>query len=236
MKISEYIKKYRKDNNLSQTDLARKLFVTKQTISKWENDKGLPDIALYPTLSEMLNVSIDELMGKDVIIKEEPKKSTKKLKIIIPSVITGIIIILILACIITIQGIKNFEKNKYIKETEHYLNVNLPKVKVFVYNDFENWNTVNFSQYPQDMYYFIFQDGFFELDSSFKESLDEDITKYFPSVAKEYLYKCDCFKLIDKDTLEVNPTPNPFDDKYSRYVLYCIQKDTKRLIVINFEI
>ena len=59
MKLSEYIKNYRKTNNLTQTDLASKLYVSKQAISKWENDVCLPDVSLYPILSEMLNVSIE---------------------------------------------------------------------------------------------------------------------------------------------------------------------------------
>lgn len=39
MKFSQYIKDYRKKNNLTQQELANKLYVTKQAISKWENDK-----------------------------------------------------------------------------------------------------------------------------------------------------------------------------------------------------
>ena len=47
MKFSQYIKNYRKKNNLTQQELANKLYVTKQAISKWENDKGIPDVSLY---------------------------------------------------------------------------------------------------------------------------------------------------------------------------------------------
>ena len=63
MKLSEILKEYRNNNNLTQTDLASKLFVSKQAISKWENDKGYPDLSLYPVLAEITGLSIDELMG-----------------------------------------------------------------------------------------------------------------------------------------------------------------------------
>ena len=63
MKLSDYIKQYRKENNLSQTAFAKQLFVSKQAVSKWENDKALPDVTMYPVLSELLQVSVDELMG-----------------------------------------------------------------------------------------------------------------------------------------------------------------------------
>ena len=96
MKISEYIKEYRKINNISQTEFAQKLFVSKQTVSKWENDKGLPDISLYPELAKILNVSIDELMGKELENNNEEKqvvkmtkKNNKKYLFIIPIVIVA---------------------------------------------------------------------------------------------------------------------------------------------------
>ena len=75
MKISEYLKQYRKNNNLTQQDLADKLFVSKQAISKWENDRGLPDINTYPLISEVLGVTIDELMGV------EPTKEKEEVKL-----------------------------------------------------------------------------------------------------------------------------------------------------------
>lgn len=96
MKISEYIKEYRKINNISQTEFAQKLFVSKQTVSKWENDKGLPDISLYPELAKILNVSIDELMGKELENNNEEKqvvkitkKNNKKYLFIIPIAIVA---------------------------------------------------------------------------------------------------------------------------------------------------
>ena len=44
MKLADYLKQYRKENNLTQQELADKLFVSKQAVSKWETERGLPDI------------------------------------------------------------------------------------------------------------------------------------------------------------------------------------------------
>lgn len=67
MKLSEQIKKYRKENNLTQEQFASKLFVSKQAVSKWETNRSYPDINLLPQIAEMLNISIDELIGKKIL-------------------------------------------------------------------------------------------------------------------------------------------------------------------------
>jgi transcriptional regulator with XRE-family HTH domain len=61
-KIANFIKKIRKDNNLTQQDLADKYGVTYQAVSKWENGKNLPDIMLLKEICKDYNVSIDELL------------------------------------------------------------------------------------------------------------------------------------------------------------------------------
>ena len=48
MKISELLKTYRKTNSLTQSDIARQLFVSKQAVSRWENDLSLPDSCGQP--------------------------------------------------------------------------------------------------------------------------------------------------------------------------------------------
>ena len=63
--LSEKIKKYRLDNNLTQLDLANKLFVSRNAVSKWERDEGYPNIDTLKDLAKLMNVSIDELLGQD---------------------------------------------------------------------------------------------------------------------------------------------------------------------------
>lgn len=68
--LGKRIASFRKENNLTQEQLAEMLNVTPQAVSKWENDIACPDISLLPELAKTFNVSIDELL----IGKKEEKK------------------------------------------------------------------------------------------------------------------------------------------------------------------
>ena len=63
--LSEKIKKYRADNDLTQEEFAAKLFVTRNAVSKWENDNGYPNIDTLKDIAKLLNITIDELLGED---------------------------------------------------------------------------------------------------------------------------------------------------------------------------
>ncbi|MBQ8568363.1 MAG: helix-turn-helix transcriptional regulator [Oscillospiraceae bacterium] len=72
MELSGQIKKYRTALKLSQEQLAEKVYVTRQTISNWENDKSYPDIHSLILLSNVFDISLDELIkGDKEIMKEE---------------------------------------------------------------------------------------------------------------------------------------------------------------------
>lgn len=75
MEIGKQIKKYRTDRKLSQEALAERIFVSRQTISNWENDKNYPDMKSLLLLSSLFNVSLDILVKGDL---EEMKKEIKK--------------------------------------------------------------------------------------------------------------------------------------------------------------
>lgn len=62
--------------NLSQEELAEKIYVTRQTVSNWENEKSYPDIHSLLLLSTLFNISLDQLIKGDIdIMKKEIKKS-----------------------------------------------------------------------------------------------------------------------------------------------------------------
>ena len=75
MKLGAQIKKYRMEFSLSQEELAEKLFVSRQSISNWENDKTYPDIKSLLLLGEVFSVSLDELVKGDM---EDMKKEINK--------------------------------------------------------------------------------------------------------------------------------------------------------------
>ena len=62
--LSEKIKELRLARGLSQVELAKKLSVTKQTVSNWENDNILPSIDMLTKLADYFNVSCDINLGR----------------------------------------------------------------------------------------------------------------------------------------------------------------------------
>ena len=79
MELNIQIKKYRTDMKLSQEELAEKVYVTRQTISNWENGKSYPDIHSLLLLGSVFNVSLDQLIKGDIeIMKDEIKEDDIK--------------------------------------------------------------------------------------------------------------------------------------------------------------
>lgn len=79
MTFGEKILKIRQDNNLSQEEMAELLDVSRQTISKWESDKGFPETKRLIFISKHFHVSLDELMLDDEM-REEPRPEKISLK------------------------------------------------------------------------------------------------------------------------------------------------------------
>ena len=70
-KIGKFILELRKENGMTQQQLAYKIGVTDRAISKWENGRGLPDLSLMKPLCEELGISINELISGEKIDKKE---------------------------------------------------------------------------------------------------------------------------------------------------------------------
>ena len=88
-KLGNIIKDIRKNNNLTQKELADKLNVTYQAVSKWENGKNLPDLAILKKISEEFNIDISFLL-------DTKTKNNKFIKRIIPLIVFIIIVIIII--------------------------------------------------------------------------------------------------------------------------------------------
>ena len=107
-KVGKFIKKLRKDNNLTQQKLADKYGVTYQAVSKWENGINLPDVTLIRQMSKDFNISIEDILDGNLITK---KKNRNK-NILIGSILLIAIIALIIGTIIIV---KNINDNKTFK-------------------------------------------------------------------------------------------------------------------------
>ena len=75
MNFSENLKRLRKENNLSQEELAEKLKVSRQSVSKWESNTAYPEMDKIIQISNMFNVGIDELLNKDIREVQDEKQN-----------------------------------------------------------------------------------------------------------------------------------------------------------------
>ena len=81
MEFNEKLQKLRTNENLTQEELAEKLYVSRAAISKWESGRGYPSIDSLKSLAKYFHVTIDELIGTDEIIdiaQQDIKESNKK--------------------------------------------------------------------------------------------------------------------------------------------------------------
>ncbi len=80
IEIGNYIKKLRKEKKYTQKQLAEKLNVSFQAVSKWETGETLPDTSLLLTLANELNTSVERLLnGGKIIMKENTLISVKNI-------------------------------------------------------------------------------------------------------------------------------------------------------------
>ena len=109
MELGKQVYELRKKANLSQEQLAEKVGVSRQTISKWELGETAPDIKQAQVLSQVFSVSLDELTGndtKEVIYKKV--SNTEKLAGLIIKVIKIWGIIILTCLIVAVVGIVLF--------------------------------------------------------------------------------------------------------------------------------
>lgn len=139
-KIGQLISNLRKKNNLTQQAFANQLGVTYQAVSKWENGKSIPDIAILQEISRQFNISIDELlMG-------EKKQKNNIIKVLIILFITLIVII----GIIVLVNKDDFEfRGLYTNHDEFSINgvMAFTKDKSSIYISNINYNKKDNSEY-----------------------------------------------------------------------------------------
>ena len=102
MELGKRLKEYRIKAQMTQDELADKLYVSRQTISSWENDKSYPDIHSLLMMSNLFDVSLDILIKGDIEIMKEKVEETKIKSFQRDSNIFAILVIL---CIVSLLPI-----------------------------------------------------------------------------------------------------------------------------------
>lgn len=111
-KIGAYIQLKRKSAGLTQTQLGDMLGITSKAVSKWETGVAIPDVSLFPELTKILNITIEELLqGEDN--KVIPPEKKKRNIIIVLSIILSLITIFLITTIIYFKS--NYKKVEIYK-------------------------------------------------------------------------------------------------------------------------
>ena len=79
MKIGKFIADLRKEKNLTQEQLAEKLYITDRAVSKWERGLSLPDADKMLDLCNILGISVNELLNGEKIAMKDYEKKTEEL-------------------------------------------------------------------------------------------------------------------------------------------------------------
>ena len=125
MEIGKKIMNLRKKNGLSQEELAEKIGVARQTISKWELGETSPDLKQSKELSKIFNVSLDELTDNDIKnILVEKTSNTERLTGIILKLIKFMVIFIIVLPILLIT-LRIIFKNIHEHNGERLMNVSI---------------------------------------------------------------------------------------------------------------
>ena len=125
MEIGNKISELRKKKGLSQEELAEKVGVARQTISKWELNETSPDLKQAKELSKIFNVSLDELTDNDIKdILVEKTSNTEKLAGLILKLIKIMVIFIIIFPIVLITA-KIIFKNIHEKNSGRLMQVSI---------------------------------------------------------------------------------------------------------------
>lgn len=111
MDFGEQIKSIRKNENLTQEQFAIKLNVSRQAVSNWENNKNLPDIGMLILMSNVFQISLDQLIKGDNHMNNMTEKvikdgsETRRAKYNMISSVIGGVLLLIGVMLLVIKGI-----------------------------------------------------------------------------------------------------------------------------------
>lgn len=115
MEICERLKQARTVSGMTQEQVAENIMVSRVTLSHWENGKTLPDIASLISLSDLYQISLDELLKGDPKMTEKVKKDAKDLKsnkrlILITAIFCIVVMAVYIASIIVGGEFKDFSQ------------------------------------------------------------------------------------------------------------------------------
>lgn len=130
--FNENLKTLRKAKGLSQEELAIRLNVVRQTISKWEKGLSVPDANMLIAIAEILETSVSELLGAKIVdetdtnhvaeqlsrINEQLAIKNRRAKLIWKIILGAIIAVIMFNILLVVIGIVSFNRFKIVKHSE----------------------------------------------------------------------------------------------------------------------
>lgn len=126
MKFSEQIKKLRRDQGLTQEELAAKIHVTRQAVSNWENDKNLPDLETLIVISQTFQLSLDQLIlggteMTDKLINDASETKRAKFNFWSALIGGGLMVIGFICFLIKANSVEYVDKQGFLHENFYLL-------------------------------------------------------------------------------------------------------------------
>ncbi|MBP0990169.1 MAG: helix-turn-helix transcriptional regulator [Oscillospiraceae bacterium] len=121
MEFNKKLQKLRASENLTQEELAEKLYVSRTAISKWESGRGYPSIDSLKAIAEFFHITIDELIGGAEIItlaEQDRKESSQKYTALICGILDCLYILLFLLPVFGNGGGTNVSSVALLSVTE----------------------------------------------------------------------------------------------------------------------
>lgn len=186
IKIGKFIAENRKLKNMTQSELAERLGVSDRTISKWETGRGIPELSLLEPLSEILDITVSELLKGEKVedklkvadsnivdILKEKKSEINKKKLI------AIISLIIILCL-SLFSLYEYRKNKELEDNELHITYN--KDGYFI-----NYVDTKISIEESKILYFEGKNEN-EIRNISNEEKDLIISSYYSEIENYYLY------------------------------------------------
>ena len=147
----ETIKRLREKKKLTQKELAEKLMVSDKTISKWETNKGLPDLSILSELANALSVSVPELLTGDVAVNKNISANMRRSRFYVCP-ICGNVIHAMGEGAFSCCGIRLPSQEAEEPDEQHRLYVEDVDGEMFVYLDhpMEKSHSISFMAYVTD--------------------------------------------------------------------------------------
>lgn len=147
----ETIKRLREKKKLTQKELAEKLMVSDKTVSKWETNKGLPDLSILSELANALSVSVPELLTGDVAVNKNISANMRRSRFYVCP-ICGNVIHAMGEGAFSCCGIRLPSQEAEEPDEQHRLYVEDVDGEMFVYLDhpMEKSHSISFMAYVTD--------------------------------------------------------------------------------------